>query len=238
MDDGLIQILVIAFFVIISMMDGAARKKRKQNERLSKGGGLEGVEEPGELFPGEPEPTSQGLLSADLWQEIAALASGDSPPSARRLPPSPTPDVERASIPIDAYESEETRLNPVHQHVEAHDHVEWEPEDEPALGMMPARDEGDVGESLTFSAPSLPIASHPQVPTSPPRRSSTEWGEDRPATDLGEKPGRTHRSPQRMEAVLRTLTKGRLEGLRQAVILSEILGQPAALRGSVHEPPR
>jgi len=30
MDDGLIQILVIAVFVILSMMDGAARKRRKQ----------------------------------------------------------------------------------------------------------------------------------------------------------------------------------------------------------------
>jgi hypothetical protein len=30
MDDGLIQFLVIAFFVIVTMMDGAARKRRKQ----------------------------------------------------------------------------------------------------------------------------------------------------------------------------------------------------------------
>tara|TARA_B100000749_G_scaffold260440_1_gene231892 strand:+ start:20 stop:601 length:582 start_codon:yes stop_codon:yes gene_type:complete len=30
MDDGLIQVLVIAVFVILSMMDGAARKRRKQ----------------------------------------------------------------------------------------------------------------------------------------------------------------------------------------------------------------
>ncbi|MEE3185645.1 MAG: hypothetical protein VX310_07770 [Gemmatimonadota bacterium] len=30
MDDGLIQVLVIAFLVIVSMMDGTARKRRKQ----------------------------------------------------------------------------------------------------------------------------------------------------------------------------------------------------------------
>ncbi|MEC9298058.1 MAG: hypothetical protein VYA38_02060 [Gemmatimonadota bacterium] len=32
MDDGLIQFLVIAVFVILSMMDGAARKRRKQTQ--------------------------------------------------------------------------------------------------------------------------------------------------------------------------------------------------------------
>ena len=36
MGDGLIQFLVVAVFVIISMMDGAARKRRKQAQSLAR----------------------------------------------------------------------------------------------------------------------------------------------------------------------------------------------------------
>ena len=34
MDDGLIQFLIVAVFIIVSMMDGAARKRRKQAQNL------------------------------------------------------------------------------------------------------------------------------------------------------------------------------------------------------------
>jgi len=217
MDNGLIQILVIAFFVIISMMDGAARKKRQKDARLSKGGLPGGMaereelfpeepgelfpQEPGELFPQEPEATSEGMVPHELWEEIAALARGGPPPSARRLPRAPSPEVEPTSGVMDAYEPEATRLDPVHQHVEAHDHVEWEPEDEPASGTMPERVETP------------------------------------PAADLDETAGRTRRAPGPARAVRRTLMRGGHESIRQAVILSEVLGPPVALRDSDHEPP-
>ena len=86
MDDGLIQVLVIAVFVILSMMDGAARKRRKQAQSS-------------EHLPESPPQTREEIAAwsaeddlgeaaespgvrmelKDVWEEIATLAGGEVP---------------------------------------------------------------------------------------------------------------------------------------------------------------
>ena len=209
MDSGLIQILVIAFFIIISMMDGAARKKRKEAQRRGEVGPGEGALDVGEHRSMKTERTSEGMVPDELWEEIAALARGGPPPATDRAPyeadraPS---GLERSPsgfegslsayerpVPARVPEPEETSLRPEHQHVEDHDHVEWASEEEPAEA---------VGEP-----------------------------------DPDEDPGRASPEPQKGRSVRRTLMHGDRESIRQAVILAEVLGPPVSLRDSDHEPP-
>ena len=82
MDDGLIQFLVIAFFVIVTMMDGAARKRRKQAqssehlpESLLERNRLQGAED--DL--GEAAESPESVALKDVWEEIATLARGEVP---------------------------------------------------------------------------------------------------------------------------------------------------------------
>ncbi len=228
MDSGLIQILVIAFFVIISLMDGAARKKRQENERRAKmerSGGGAGA---GELFPSEPEPTSEGMVPDDLWDEIAALARGEPTPSMRRLPHGQSPEIESPSAPPSASEAEETWLAPEHQHVEEHDHVEWEPDDQPAYELA-TRDRGIGGASPTLSVPRLP--------TTGTARTLSVPAEALPGVAPEVEPGPAPRPEGKGTSVRRALMHGGRSSIRQAVILSEVLGRPLALRDSDYEPP-
>ena len=81
MNEGLIQVLVVAAFIIISMMDGAARKRRKAAQRLGQlptfEGPLEATDELGQAD--ESSEVSEGVVPEDLWEEIAALARGERP---------------------------------------------------------------------------------------------------------------------------------------------------------------
>ena len=232
MDSGLIQILVIAFFIIISMMDGAARKKRQEAQRRGTlGGPGEGVGDTGERHSMNTEQASRGRMSEgmvpdELWEEIAALARGGPSPATDRVPleaDRAAPGFERSPSgfegslsefegslsgferpePVRAPEPEESYLRPEHQHVQDHDHVEWAPEEEPAYPTAPALDEADKA------------------------------GEADPDEDLGW----ASREPRKGSSVRRTLIHGGRESIRQAVILAEVLGPPVSLRDLGHEPP-
>lgn len=83
MEDGIIQLIVIGVFVVISMLEGVTRKKRprgaprttRSQDPLAPGSGRR-------LEPGAGEAdTSEGLVPDDVWEEIAALARGE--PEAR-----------------------------------------------------------------------------------------------------------------------------------------------------------
>ena len=86
MDDGLIQVLVIAVFVILSMMDGAARKRRKQAqspEHLPES--LPQTREEIAAWSAEDDlgeaAESPGVRMElkDVWEEIATLAGREVP---------------------------------------------------------------------------------------------------------------------------------------------------------------
>ena len=76
MDEGLIQFIVIAVFVLISIMDGAARKRRKEAQSRER---IPQADDFGEVDadPGEVAQSSEGMVPEDLWKEIAALARGE-----------------------------------------------------------------------------------------------------------------------------------------------------------------
>jgi len=87
-DGGLIRFLVIAFFIIVSVMAVAARKRRKQAQET----GL--PPEPNRLSGAADDPDQaaessegpEGIGPADLWEEITALARGEVPASQREQP--------------------------------------------------------------------------------------------------------------------------------------------------------
>ena len=85
MDDGLIQVLVIAVFVILSMMDGAARKRRKQaqsSEHLPESPPQTREEIAAwsaEDDLGEAAESPESVALKDVWEEIATLARGEVP---------------------------------------------------------------------------------------------------------------------------------------------------------------
>ena len=225
MDDGLIQILVIAFFIIISMMDGVARKKRQKQQGGPELGRSEEDGGGGSLFSTTTEPTSEGMVPDELWEEIAALARGEPTPSTQALPPSRLPEVEPRSMPMDAAEPEETRLGPAHQHVERHDHVEWAPYDSPPYPVVPAADEMQPAHTIE------------EFPTIATERAVSERFEVPLVAAWSDEPYKSRRPVETGASVRRTLIHGGHESIRQAVILSEVLGPPAALRGSDHKPP-
>ena len=94
MDDGLIQMLVVGLFIVISMMEGATRKKRRQGQvtehpteaEVDFLRSLTGQE------PGEPEE-AEGLVPDEIWAEIAELAGGGRAPT-----PDPVPDREGVAM--------------------------------------------------------------------------------------------------------------------------------------------
>ena len=97
MDSGLIQMLVVGLFIVITMMEGATRKKRQQAQALQRPDetevdflrSLTGDEQ------GESEAT-EGLVPHDIWAEIAELAQGGTRPT-----PEPMPRMDAALTPFE-----------------------------------------------------------------------------------------------------------------------------------------
>ena len=147
MDDGLFQILIIAFFILISMMDATARKKRKKAGRERRAGRSPTTAEAETPGSAGKEASAEGMVPDQLWEEIATLAGGGSPPTTTRLPPARAPRGERPStrweastsehartrVPARTPESEQATFDPERWRGETHDQMEWQPEDLRAL---------------------------------------------------------------------------------------------------------
>jgi hypothetical protein len=67
MEDGLLQFLVVGAFIVLSIIDGAARKRRAQQSTE--------VDSAASVRP--PSTRIKGLANGDMWEEIAALARGE-----------------------------------------------------------------------------------------------------------------------------------------------------------------
>ncbi len=237
MDDGLIQLLFIAFFVIVSMMDGAARKRRKEAKLM------EGHQSESDWIPegahGEADEGSvdmadspETLAPQDLWKEIAALARGEAPasrgertagassssyepgsggeewaPAAEELSEGRVPKSERASL--------SRRSAPVDLYV---------PEtigsgDLQAGYLHPdqAVTHGEHAQIGPLERPLPPDTPHQFVPHSLQPSSGEQ---------------QRHTQARQPGSLLSGVRRGARSSLREAIVLAEVLNQPIALRDS------
>lgn len=225
MDSGLIQMLVVGLFIVITMMEGATRKKRRQAEALQRPDETE-VDFPRSLTgdeQGESEAT-EGLVPHDIWAEIAELARGGTAPTAEPAPdPEPRlrmdagPTRVALPLPVSVPEGREVResvaMTPYEPaslvRSDSREEEEEESEEEREEAKEEAREEAkEAVTSATFH-----------------RLHSSDLA------DL-EKDAHYARASGGRSAMLRLFGErgGREDELRRAVILSEILGPPVSMR--------
>lgn len=214
MDSGLIQMLVVGLFIVITMMEGATRKKRRQAEALQRPDETE-VDFPRSLTgdeQGESEAT-EGLVPHDIWAEIAELARGGTAPTAEPAPdPEPRlgmdagPTRVALPLPVSVPEGREVRES-----------VAMTPYEPASLVRTDSREEEREEESEEAKEAAASATFH--------RLHSSGLA------DL-EKDAHYARASGGRSAMLRLFGErgGRADELRRAVILSEILGPPVSMR--------
>ena len=210
MDNGLIQFLVIAVFVIISMMDGAARKRRKEAQRLERMPEADRIPE-AEDDLGEVAQSSEGMVPEDLWQEITALARGEIPAAHRESPEARDPSSTRDPSPeeaewLDASAPTGTRSG--------HLQGGYEHPDQAATHKEHAE--------VASERPHEPVLHAPE-PSTDPTEAAPHRTPPRRSRDSG--------------SLLAGVRDGAKTSLRDAIVIAEVLDLPVALRGSDREPP-
>jgi hypothetical protein len=227
MDDGLIQFLVVAVFIIVSMMDGAARKRRKQAQSLGT------LPEPNRLSEvaddlDQSAESSEGIVPEDLWQEIAALARGEAsltrdPDSELKVWTAPQQEIPQLRPPP----AEGGR--PAGRSVESYDRpdipslTETRPTDLQAGYLHPDqalthRKHAEVVPPTRSPYEELPHEFVPHPPESP------------------SKPQKELRSAQKSQGLLSGVRLGAGRSLRDAIIVAEVLSPPVSLRDSEWKP--
>ncbi len=219
MNEGLIQVLVIAAFIIISMMDGAARKRRKAAQRLGQLSTFDGPPEAADEL-GQADESSEvpeGVVPEDLWEEIAALARGERPerevgsilgPATRDPGPTREPDSQ-----MEAWTAPEQDVPTKTRSADLQS------------GYLHPDQALTHTEHAQVASPALPLPEeelpHEFVPHPParPREPQKEPRRARPAASL-----------------LTGLRRGSKNSLREAVILAEVLSPPVTLRDSGWKP--
>ncbi|MCH7565348.1 MAG: hypothetical protein IH968_16165 [Gemmatimonadetes bacterium] len=212
MDSGLIQMLVIGLFIVITMMEGATRKKRRQAEALQRPDETE-VDFPRSLTgdeQGESEAT-EGLVPHDIWAEIAELARGGTAPTAE-----PAPDPE-PRLRMDAGPTQVALPVSVPEGREVRESVAMTPYEPASLVRTDSREEESEEEREEAKEAAASATFH--------RLHSSGLA------DL-EKDAHYARASGGRSAMLRLFGErgGREDELRRAVILSEILGPPVSMR--------
>ena len=228
MDEGLIQFLVIAVIVIISMMDGAARKRRKEAQRLGRLPTPDGLPEVADDLSQVAE-SSEGMVPEDLWEEIAALARGEVPGRTHDADPemetwtAPQQDVSQARIAGRAG-GERGRQSP----------ERYERLDTPALTRTrPA----DLQGGYLHPDQAVTHKEHAQVasPTRPlPEELPHEFVPHAP--EQPSKPQKELRRTQKPRSLLSGVSLGARRSLRDAIIVAEVLSPPVSLRDSDWKP--
>ena len=218
MDSGLIQMLVIGLFIVITMMEGATRKKRQQAQALQRPDEAE-VDSLRSLTgdeQGESEAT-EGLVSHDIWAEIAELARGGTAPTAEPAPdPEPRlgmdagPTRVALPLPVSVPESREVRESVAMTPYEPASLVRTDSREE-------EREEAKEEEREEAKEAAASAAFH--------RLHSSDLADLEKDAHYAITSGGT-------SAMLRLFGErgGREDELRRAVILSEILGPPVSMR--------
>ena len=242
MDDGLIQFLVIAVFVIVSMMDGAARKRRKQAQSLGTLPEPNRLSEPTDDLDQTAE-SSEGMVPEDLWQEIAALARGEA-----SLTHDPDSELEVWTAPLQ--EIPQMRTPPAEGGRPAGRSAEsYDQPDTPSLTETRAADlqSGYLHAAQAASHEEHAHEKHAQVarPAHPlPEELPHEFvphppeSPSEPKKFSGDRPGdRVVRRTQKPGSLLTGVRRGAKNSLREAIVLAEVLSPPVALRDSDRQPP-
>ncbi len=202
MDDGLIQMLVIGLFIVISMMEGITRKKRQKGQVTEQPAdgesdflrSLTGDE-------GAESETAEGHVPDEIWAEIADLARGGTPPT-----PEPVPDPE----PMPGMDAALTRVAP------------------------PIPQDGDRFEELPLPVSLVSTDSLEEEREEAREAVASATFHRRHSSHLADLEKDQHYAATvgGPSAMLRLFGErgGRVDELRRAVILSEILGPPISLR--------
>ena len=248
MDEGLIQFLVIAVFVIISVMDGAARKRRKEAQRLGRIPEANRIPE-GSDDLAEVAQSSEGMVPQDLWGEIAALARGEMPtpgregaathdPSSARDPrPALDPRPQKGGWTAPSQALPPNRV----PRIDSGERVRWP--------------EGGRPERLDAPATTVTRSGDLQGGYEHPDQAATHNEHARIASTVGQLPaerlpepvlhasepstGPTKTRPRRAEgsgSLLAGVRHGAKRSLRDAIVIAEVLNPPVTLRDSDHEP--
>lgn len=223
MGDGLIQFLVVAAFVIISMMDGAARKRRKQAQSLGQLPTPDGFSEAAvdlvqtDESPGEPE----GMVPQDLWKEIATLARGEMPASRQEqlargdLSSADDPDSELeawdAPEQLEAWDAPEQDVSTKTRSVDLQ------------AGYLHPDQALTHREHAQVAFPVEPVPEEPPhefVPHPPEQPSKAQTELRRTQKPRAQKP----------RGLLSGVKLGTKSALRDAIIVAEVLGPPVTLR--------
>ena len=247
MDDGLIQFLFIAIFVIVSIVDGAARKRRKEAQRLGLSPEANRVQEADDDL-GEVAQPSEGMVPEDLWNEIAALARGETPAPPQERPtldPSPTRD-----------------LGPTHDPSSTRDpspeEGAWAAARQDLLAnRIPGMDTGErvrrSAERPEWLDAPVPTGTrsgdlqggyeHPDQATTHKEHRARLLLEERPHEPVlhASKPSTDPtKAPRRRAGGSRSLlagvSRGARSSLRDAIVIAEVLNPPVTLRNSHREP--
>ncbi len=259
MGDGFIQFLVIAVFVIITMMDGAARKRRKEAQRLGNPPTSDGLAEAAD-DPSEVAESPEGMVPTDLWEEIAPLARGEVPERGvlgsvlgpATADPSSTDD---ARSEMETWTAPQQDVSPVR--IAGTGDGERGPQSPGRYEGLDAPSPGrtrpvDLQAGYLHPDQAAAHEEHAQV-ASPAQSASTFVDADpRPVErphefvphqpEPSSKPQDQLRRAQKPQNLLaRSLVAGVRQGakrsLRDAIVVAEVLSPPVALRDSARQPP-
>ncbi len=244
MDDGLIQFLVIAVFVIVSMMDGAARRRRKQ----AKNQGL--PPDPNRLSDmaddlDQAAESSEGIVPEDLWKEIAALARGEEPGQASSRIESafdpPDTGVGSLSGPAGSLFGPETddlgASRKPDSELEAWDAPQQEM---PATTRSADLQSGYLHPDQAFSHQEHAHERHVEVASPPtPARTLPAEGPHEFVPHSPKRPSKPKKVPlqaQKPGSLLAGFRDSAKDSMREAIILAEVLSPPVTLRDSGWKP--
>ena len=230
MGDGLIQFLVIAVFVIVSLMDGAARKRRKQAQSLGHLPEPDGLSEWADDQDQAAE-SSEGMVPEDLWQEIAALARGEVP--GRGVDPLHGPETSdpwTSDPETSDLETRDLATSEVDPAVDA-----WTG---PEQAIPPSTPSSDLQAGYLHPDQAVTHREHAQVITSPARPLPEELPHEF-VPHSPEQPSEPQKEPRRVPkpgGLLSGVRLGAGRSLRDAIIVAEVLSPPVVLRDSDWKP--
>ncbi len=217
MDEGLIQVLVVAAFIIISIIDGAARKRRKEAQRLGRVPTPDGFPEAADDLGQADESSggSGGMVLEEVWEEIAALTS------------------ERPERRVDSLRGPEILDPKPARHLSSELDAWTAPQEDVSSRTRSA----DLQAGYLHPDQALTHREHAQVasPAGPlPEELPHEFVPHPP--EQPSKPQKEPRRAQRPRDLLSGVRLGARRSLRDAIIVAEVLNAPVALRDSAWKP--